>query len=131
MKRTRTRFLLRVALGLCAATVVLSCGDDTTRPKNGCYTVDEVFATGASVGDSTAARTAFLAYLAHLDETDGYPVFRWNRLEYLRSSGREDYAGKTYWGIVARGQHQDGGTVDNQQFRVRQDGAVVLMLGCI
>lgn len=127
----RMTIAVRAALGLFGVVAILSCGDGGTRPKTPCYTVDELFAAGVAVSDSMAAREAFVSYLGHLDETGGYPVFGWTHLEYLRSSGAEDYAGRRYWGIVSRGRDQDGETVDNQHFRVRDDGVVVLMLGCI
>jgi hypothetical protein len=108
----------------------LACGHHSTKPT-GCYSVDELYPGGAAATDSTTARTVFQAYLVHLDESGGYPVFRWSQLEYVRSSGREDYNGSTYWGIVARGRQQGVESAETTQFRVRQDGVVVQMLGCI
>jgi hypothetical protein len=105
-----------------------ACGED--GPVGPCYTVDELFGSESSVSDSTSAREAFELYLARLEESGGYPVFGFSHLSYVRSAGSETYGGQMFWGIVALGV-EDAESTETEAFRVRQDGVVVLMLGCI
>lgn len=128
---TRTRSLAATAVLIALSLLPASCGDGTTGPDGPCYTVTDLFASGMAAADTMAARTAFDAYLTHLDETNGYPVFGWTALEYRRSAGVERYADRFYWGIVAWGKQANADSSETTMFRVRQDGTVVLMLGCI
>jgi hypothetical protein len=110
---------------------VQSCGDHPPEPPAPCYTVRELQATGLAITDTSDAEAAFEQYLDYLDESNGYPVFDLIALEYLRSAGIEDYQGHRYWGIVAHGVQSTEGQGEVRMFRVREDGTVVLMLGCI
>jgi hypothetical protein len=106
-----------------------ACGEE--GPGGPCYTVNELFSSGSAVSDSSSARGVFESYLAHLEETGGYPVFGFSHLSYLRSAGVERYQGHEFWGVVALGVEETGPSWETEAFRVRQDGLVVLMLGCI
>jgi hypothetical protein len=128
---TLTRRVLVSLLLITPFLLSMACEDESTRPKGPCYMVSDLFSTNSAVGDTVAARAAFEAYLDHLDEAGGYPVFHWSSLQYLRSAGTESYQKQTYWGVIARGVHVEGDTLETQMYRVRQDGMVVGMLGCI
>lgn len=92
--------------------------------------INELFDSQLAVSDSNSAHEVFELFVTDLEESDGYPVFGYSHLSYVRAGGSEIYHGRRYWGIVALG---IGGTVseETEAFRVRQDGVLVLMLGCI
>ncbi len=133
MNLIRESRLWFAVLGFAIALTACSGTDDgTDLPPGPCYTIDELHQTSSSVDDSTAAKGAFLEYLTHLDDTDGYPFWDLTHIEYQGSTGREVYNGRTYWGIMARVVREGGEpSNDNRWFRVRDDGMVVSMLGCI
>ncbi len=118
-------------LVLLVVLIALSACERSTGPAVLCYNVESLYPTGTVVSDTVAARTAFMAFLAHLKQTDGYPVVGWRALDYRRTAGTEYYRGTLYWGVSAWGVHVDGDSVETRMFRVRGDGTVVSMLGCI
>jgi hypothetical protein len=111
----------------------IACDSYTSRtgPDFPCYVITPLYDTEQGVVDTTAARTAFEAYVQHLDDSNGYPVLDWEALEYVRSAGAVEYHDWQYWRIVACGTTQGGEPEETAMFCVRQDGRVVIMLGCI
>lgn len=121
------RFCFGLTLVMMVA-VLSACGQPATEP---CYTIESLHATGTAVSDTVAARQAFAAYQAHVQQTEGYPVYGWSRLEYRRAAGTERSRGVQYWGIAAWGFQSNGDSLETTMFRVREDGTIVAKLGCI
>ncbi len=115
----------------CLTLASPSCSNDSTRPRGPCYTVSPLFSSGLSTADTTTAHAAFDEYLQHLSDTGQSPAFGFRELTYLRAGRLVDYKGFRYWGIVARGARDEGSLEDSDAFSVRDDGTVVLFLGCI
>jgi hypothetical protein len=131
MQNRRSPVVVVTIVAMVAAWSALSCGSASTPTPRPSYTIIELYAGGVPATDSTNARAVFQAYLAGSGEAAGNAPFHWTEVEYRRSFGREDYNSSTYWGIVARGLPNGGPTEETTQFRVRQDGVVVQMIGNI
>ena len=114
-----------------AFLLCVSCGNDNPSKPPACYDVVEVFRCECTVQDTVAAHTAFESYIEQLRDSSGYPVYGWEELAYSRSAGTERYRDALYWGIVALARTEGGQTAQTTRFRVRADGTVVSMLGCI
>ena len=131
MQNRRVHLVVSALVIMVAAWSALSCGSDSTKPTPASYEIVELYSGTVAATDSTTAHAAFQAFLVHSSGAAGNAPFRWTELEYRRSFGREDYNGNTYWGIVARGLPDGGPAAETTQFRVRQDGKIVQMIGNI
>jgi hypothetical protein len=131
MQSRRVLVVVAALIIVVATGSVLSCGSDSTEPHRPGYSVIELYSGNVAATDSTSARAAFQAFLIQSGGSAGTAPFRWTELEYRRSFGREEYNGSAYWGVVARGLPSGGSAEETTQFRVRQDGEIVQMIGNI
>lgn len=127
--RAATTALCVMFLG--ALLLGLACSDEGTRPRGPCYSISAVFESGIAPADTVAARSAFEAYLLHLSESGESPAFGYSQLAYARAGRQVQFQGSQYWGIVAIGSTGEAPPALTTAFCVRDDGTVVLMLGCI